>query len=152
MVDGSIYDPVTNAWTFGGTMSSGFRFSHATVSLLDGRVLAIGGSGGADPKSAETYNPSSGSWTLTGSLASERYSGFTATRLADGRVLVEGGTFTAVGVGGLPSCGGHLERRADGCQHSFPAHGDVAAEWEGPYRRWRSSVGWLVALGGGAAV
>jgi hypothetical protein len=88
---GSIYNPVSNTWTSGGGLS-GFRFSHATVSLLDGRVLAIGGSGGADPKSAETYNPSSDLWTLTGSMTSERFSGFTATLLADGRVLVEGGT------------------------------------------------------------
>ncbi|MBK8038201.1 MAG: tandem-95 repeat protein [Verrucomicrobiaceae bacterium] len=92
---GSIYNPVSDTWTSGGGLSGGFRFSHATVSLLDGRVLAIGGSGGADPKSAETYNTSSGSWTLTGSMTAERYSGFTATLLADGRVLVEGGTFSA---------------------------------------------------------
>lgn len=56
-----LYDPTTGVWTLTGSMNIA-RSEHAAVALLDGRVLAIGGSGvGTALASAELYSPTSAS-------------------------------------------------------------------------------------------
>lgn len=64
------------------------RGGHDTVRLLDGRVLAVGGSGGeSDPATAELYDPATGTWSATGSMLKPR-GGFAPVVLLDGKVLV----------------------------------------------------------------
>jgi hypothetical protein len=62
------------------------RDSFRAVTLTNGKVLVMGGSG----PSAELYEPSTGVFTPTGSMATG-HGAHTATRLTDGRVLVVGG-------------------------------------------------------------
>jgi hypothetical protein len=91
--DAEVYDPSTGGFSLAGPETS----SHdggAVVLLLDGRVLAIGGSvddvaefSGAK---VDIYDPTTGKFTRTGSMKTGRDS-FTATRVRDGRVLVAGG-------------------------------------------------------------
>jgi N-acetylneuraminic acid mutarotase len=81
-----LYDPGTGAWTGTGQTTTP-RVGHTATLLLDGRVLAAGGSGLA---SAELYDPATGNWTATGSMSAAR-SGHTATLLANGNVLVVSG-------------------------------------------------------------
>jgi N-acetylneuraminic acid mutarotase len=73
------------------------RGAFHVVTLLDGRVLAVGNDndcmpGGAFEESdlAELYDPATGRWSATGSLNKPR-DDFAAVRLLDGRVLVTGG-------------------------------------------------------------
>lgn len=74
-------------WIATGTMVTP-RYGHAAVQLLDGRVLALGGSGGeSDPATAELYDPVSGTWSATGNMLKPRF-GFPPTLLLNGRVLV----------------------------------------------------------------
>lgn len=70
---------------------SELRFNHTATRLLDGRVLAAGGSSGPVP-SAELYDPDSGRWTATGSMA-ELHFNHSATLLPDGTVLTLGGYY-----------------------------------------------------------
>ena len=82
------------------------RSFFAAVSLLDGRVLVVGGSDGSkNLASVELYDPATGTWTATGSMLSHAgrpygaaygsgdWGGdrFTTTLLRDGKVLVAGG-------------------------------------------------------------
>lgn len=88
--DTELYDPATQTWTTAGapTVITG---SHSATLLLDGRVLAAGGStSSGDSASAKLYDLGSDSWTNTGSLTTAR-TNHTATRLSDGSVLVVGG-------------------------------------------------------------
>ncbi len=68
------------------------RYSHSATSLLDGRVLVVGGTDfPADmTTTAELYDPANGSWTYTGGVVGLRWA-HSATLLANGRVLVAGG-------------------------------------------------------------
>jgi Kelch motif len=69
------------------------RSQHTATLLSDGRVLIVGGDGGAESQfldSAELYDPKTGTFSATGSMTTGR-SGQTATLLADGRVLIIGG-------------------------------------------------------------
>ncbi|HJU24440.1 MAG TPA: kelch repeat-containing protein [Casimicrobiaceae bacterium] len=61
------------------------RAGHAAALLNDGKVLVVGGAGGA-----EIYDPATGKWTLTAPPALAR-SDPTATLLNNGKVLVVGG-------------------------------------------------------------
>jgi hypothetical protein len=91
-----IYDPGTEKFTAGASMSEGRR-SLAGVVLADGRVFVAGGSASAASaasqplKTAEIYDPGQNSFSRTGSMAEARVSP-TATLLPDGRVLVVGGS------------------------------------------------------------
>jgi MYXO-CTERM domain-containing protein len=76
-----------------GPSLAGARAWFTLTPLLDGRLLAAGGTGpGRDTvvASAEVYDPATGAWSATAPLATARH-GHTATRLPDGRVLVVGG-------------------------------------------------------------
>ncbi len=88
--------------TFSPTQPMVFaRARHTLTTLIDGKILAIGGQNdlphGRTLRSAETFDPKTLRWTLSNSLGTgingmnfERY-GHTATLLLDGRVLVAGG-------------------------------------------------------------
>lgn len=91
-----IWDPITGKWAISARMNV-FRSLHATVVLLDGQVLALGGrclgarcpSGGIT-RSVERWNPKTGRWHLEASMKTHR-SEFGAVVLKTGRVLVVGG-------------------------------------------------------------
>lgn len=87
-----IYNPYLRSWSPGPPMSTSRSF-HGSALLLDGRVLAIGGSdsSGVVTASCEIYNPATSSWTAAASMGTPR-AAHSATVLADGRVLVTGGT------------------------------------------------------------
>ncbi|CAF1635985.1 unnamed protein product, partial [Adineta ricciae] len=78
-------------WTITGSMTVARRY-HTLSVLSDGRVLATGGTNGADAplKSAELYDPLTGNWTITGSMSTTRYY-HRASVLPNGKVLVTGG-------------------------------------------------------------
>ncbi len=84
--------------TFSPPVLSPSRAGHAAVTLLDGRILIIGGRIPAplDPEGSEAtataliISPVSGRVQQAGSMAVKR-THFTATLLRDGRVLVAGG-------------------------------------------------------------
>lgn len=84
--------------TFSPPVISPGRAGHAAITLLDGRILVIGGRVPAplDPEGSEAtataliISPVSGRVRPAGSMALKR-SEFTATLLRDGRVLVAGG-------------------------------------------------------------
>jgi len=92
-----IYDPATNTITPAAPMNIK-RWSHAQVTLNNGKVLVVGGRdavSGTTPgarvlSSAELYDPATNTWTFTGSISVARRSP-TITLLNDGRVLVAGG-------------------------------------------------------------
>ena len=91
------YDPSTGACADAGRLSSEGQWDYAAaVSLVDGRVLFVGGAvtdpangGGLAAKTAVVYDPTDGSMRQ-GSLLSARYDA-TATLLPDGSVLIAGG-------------------------------------------------------------
>jgi len=66
------------------------RAGHTATTLLDGRVLIVGGMTGGTTASAELYDPNTRRFTTTGSLRTPRAS-HTASLLPDGRVLIAGG-------------------------------------------------------------
>lgn len=89
------YDPTAGTWRPVGAMQVA-RTGHTLTRLADGRVLAVGGRGAADPRGgpihadAEIYEPATGAWRPTGAMSHAR-AGHSATLLADGTVLVAGG-------------------------------------------------------------
>ena len=85
------YDPASTTWAARAAMRVA-RLGHTATTLLHGKVLVAGGSGGAGLAfaSSELYDPASDSWTLSGTMSSAR-SLHAATLLPDGRVLVCGG-------------------------------------------------------------
>jgi uncharacterized repeat protein (TIGR01451 family) len=87
-----IYDPDSENWTTTGSLT-GLRSLHASVLLLDGRVLVVGGTFGTYSAlaTAEIYDPVQGTWSPTGSMDTARIWP-TATLLHDGTVLVTGGS------------------------------------------------------------
>src|SRR3954466_15305666 len=85
------------SWTSKGDLSER-RADHLQTILLDGRVLAAGGTttGGANLQTGELFSPSIGAWTATGALQAPRWAAG-ITLLESGKVLVEGGFQTAPG-------------------------------------------------------
>jgi N-acetylneuraminic acid mutarotase len=89
-----LFDPSTGTWSATGSMITP-RQGHVTALLLDGRVLAAGGSnitqsGVGYISAAEIYDPGTGTWSVTASPP-EALANATATSLPDGTVLVVGG-------------------------------------------------------------
>lgn len=93
------WNPATNAWSSGASMSQG-RAGHQynQVTLNDGRVLMTGGiyvpnllgaATAAPVNGAEAYNPTTNTWTSYNMTTARAL--HTATKLADGRVVVCGG-------------------------------------------------------------
>ncbi|MGH2792815.1 MAG: Kelch repeat-containing protein [Actinomycetota bacterium] len=81
-------------WSAAASMSTA-RYHPTATSLLDGRVLIVGGEGNSSLDStAELYSASSGTWATGGTLNEPRTL-HVAVRLADGRVLVAGGFYSA---------------------------------------------------------
>jgi len=85
-----LYNPATNMWTPGPSMSRG-RYAPAAVLLNDGRVMVVGGQSNVTYESSiELYDPATNTWSTGAPMATGR--GLpTAVLLADGRVLVAGG-------------------------------------------------------------
>jgi hypothetical protein len=93
LASAELFDPKTKRFTATGPMyQTQGRYATATT-LLDGRVLVVGGtdmSGMTPSTDAELYDPSTGRFSETGrTVVSPWY--HTATRLRDGRVLVISG-------------------------------------------------------------
>ena len=76
------------------------RSGHRVITLPDGRVLAIAGTGTGESgttfvdsaTTSELYDPSTNTWSATGTLTMPRMGGFNAALLPSGRVLVAGGS------------------------------------------------------------
>jgi hypothetical protein len=93
VTDAEIFDPATGKWSPAGKPKIARELARA-VTLSDGRVLLVGGSGNgieASPLAeAEIWDPQTGTWSEIGSLATPRY-GFSLVALRDGSALVAGG-------------------------------------------------------------
>jgi len=87
-----LYDPATGTVSPTGNLSDAHgRALMASVVLMDGRVLLVGGTNSTgNLATAEIYDPATGIFSATGSMAQARQNP-TAVLLADGRVLVSGG-------------------------------------------------------------
>lgn len=90
-----IYNVSGNTWSANHPLGTA-RQLHAQVTLLDGRVIAIGGEDntGTPLSSTEIFTPTiaGGSWAAGPSMAVPRgFITFAAVRLSDGKVLVVGG-------------------------------------------------------------
>jgi len=93
LASAEIYDPESGSWSRTGDLAAA-RSGAQAVTLADGRVLLVGGSG---PDSgdqtfatAEIYDPAIGTWASAGSLALPREH-FGLVALPDGGALVVGG-------------------------------------------------------------
>jgi N-acetylneuraminic acid mutarotase len=84
-----LYDPATNTWSAAGSMSTA-RLGHTATLLSNGKVLVMGGEGGAIT-TAELYDPVTDIWSPTSNSLANVHAGFTATILPNGMVLVAGG-------------------------------------------------------------
>ncbi len=88
-----LYDPAAGTFTFtAGTMVSSRR-SHLQTLLPDGRVLIVGGIGGAGNtvlNTAELYDPTTNTFAATGNMLAARNRPF-LIGLPNGKVLVLGG-------------------------------------------------------------
>ncbi|MFY9345007.1 MAG: galactose oxidase-like domain-containing protein [Planctomycetota bacterium] len=82
-----IYDPVTNTWSWTGTMGQAVEFPPSAL-LLTGRVLRTWGA-------PELYDPATGTWTPTGGFTAPNrgwpgHSDHSLCVLHDGRAIVVG--------------------------------------------------------------
>jgi N-acetylneuraminic acid mutarotase len=87
-----LYNPQAGTWSTTGSMATPRAFHTAT--LLNGKVLSVGGFAGNISfylSSAELYDPQLGTWNNTGSMSTARFV-HTATLLPNGALLVAGGT------------------------------------------------------------
>ena len=93
-----LYDPTTDKFSPTGSMThsrinpteSGEWTSLSTSPLADGRVLFVGGTGGAET-TAEIYDPATGKFSATTSPSKDQIPyGLPAVTLKDGRVLMPG--------------------------------------------------------------
>jgi N-acetylneuraminic acid mutarotase len=94
-----LYDPATQLWTPTGFMAEA-RNEFALTRLLNGKILAVGGSYYAGENNyitlntAELYDPATGLWSPAGFLAQSRMM-HAAALLPDGKVLVAGGSYNS---------------------------------------------------------
>lgn len=91
VVDGTldtleIYDPITDAWSFGANMPTGRRTM--SVGTLNGRIQAIGGEAPAATANEE-YNPATDSWRTLPDIPTARHGAAVAT--IDNVIYVAGG-------------------------------------------------------------
>ena len=87
-----IYDPVLNAWTAAGNLSTA-RIGHTATLLSNSQILVLGSRdsyGSPRAERAELYDLATGRWRLDGEPQINR-DGHTATLLMDGNLLVAGG-------------------------------------------------------------
>jgi hypothetical protein len=96
LASAEIFDPSLEAFSSTGPMTTQ-RALAACATLVDGRVLIVGGTGGSDNdrtafalQSSEVFDPAKGVFTTTAPLP-EAAIGPTLTLLRDGRVLAAGG-------------------------------------------------------------
>ncbi len=91
-----IYNPASNSWTLGASMNKA-RYSHMSVLLNNGHVMAIGGVTDDDYyATTEIYDPINNKWEFGPTMKNLHYEG-AAVKLKDGRVLVAGGTVETAG-------------------------------------------------------
>ncbi len=89
-----IFNPVDQQWYVVADSMSGARRNHTATTLLDGRILVVGGENATDKlNTAEIFDPVTNLWSDAPAMTIKRV-GHTATRLNDGRVLVVGGCFS----------------------------------------------------------
>jgi hypothetical protein len=125
------WNPATNAWTPGPVMSSR-RAGHTHTTLLDGRVLIVGGVNGGQviiatpnfevPTFAGTcdfFDPATGLLSPAPSGPSVGYHG--ATLVPGGDVVVTGGAFQNHGNNGLAECGTTCYRLQGGAWTAAPS-------------------------------
>lgn len=85
-----MYDPVANTWSVASSLAAA-RYDQTATLLPSGKVLVVGGRGGAAPiANTELYDPVSNSWSAV-ATPSENRSEHTATLLRSGKVLIVGG-------------------------------------------------------------
>ncbi len=90
VVGSQLYDPDTETWSLADPMHRD-RSQFQSISLPDGRVLAVGGRDGRCYEGdCEVFDPVSETWHLTGALNAVR-AWHSLTLLSDGRVLAAGG-------------------------------------------------------------
>ena len=95
LASAELYDPADGTWTATASLNAGHgRLFSTDTLLLDGTVLAAGGSGKGYLASAEVYDPANGIWTATAEMHEPR-EGHTATLLRDGTLLVAGGDISS---------------------------------------------------------
>ena len=96
-----LFDPKTKTFSATGSMYQTHGRQFTATTLLDGRVLVVGGtdlSGLTESMDAELYDPTTGTFTQTGQPLNATWY-HTATRLEDGRVLIIGGEAPDLGPG-----------------------------------------------------
>jgi len=87
-----IWDPITEKWTFGKSMSFK-RSRHTATTLKDGRIFICGGGATAtmfNSTPCEIFDPKTNTWTIAAGMQDEK-SNHTASLLLNGNVLVAGG-------------------------------------------------------------
>jgi hypothetical protein len=86
-----LFDPATGTFAVLPAKMARKRSQHAALAIAGGKVLVVGGIGGAlSTSTAELFNPATAKWTSTPALAHERW-GASLTLLIDGRALLLGG-------------------------------------------------------------
>lgn len=86
-----LYDPRMNRWIF-ATPLPATRSKHSATTLLDGRVLVVGGLvAGTESSDCRIYDPAQNLWTAATALSAPR-SRHASCLLPSGKVLVLGGS------------------------------------------------------------
>lgn len=86
-----IFDPSTGAWVAGPSLQIG-RKQAAGVLLDGGKLLVVGGQGGAALASCEVLDPATGTFALVAPMSTPRRAlANTIANLSGGRVLITGG-------------------------------------------------------------
>ncbi|MHB8135110.1 MAG: Kelch repeat-containing protein [Anaerolineaceae bacterium] len=89
-----IFNPIDQHWYLVADSMSGPRRNHTATTLLDGRILVVGGENATEKlNTAEIFDPRTNMWSDVPAMSVSRV-GHTATRLNDGRVVVVGGCFS----------------------------------------------------------